>query len=293
MLKLVRYTDHGAPARIGLLDGDAIADLTDVAPGLVDLVAALNLKRQDLLELAERAGRTPLDGCRLLAPIAQPSKIFCVGKNSRKHREELVANGMLNEDPQEPTGFVKLVSTMVGDHAEVERPDGITTLDYEPELTFIVSKPAFRVKGGAAQSFVGGITVLNDMTAREIQKQEVKSGTKFWTAKNMPGFCPVGPAVVPLYEIADAYDLWLTCSVNGEQRLRVNTNEHIFRIEQILEHFTRYMPFEPGDLIATGAPRGTAISHPNAAELYMRPGDTCVAGIEGLMELTTHIIAAR
>ena len=198
---------------------------------------------------------------------------------------------MLNEDPQEPTGFVKLVTTLVGEGAHVERPDGITTMDYEPELAYIVTRRAHRVDRASARSFVGGITLLNDLTAREIQKQEVISGTKFWTAKNMPGFCPVGPFVVPMYEVADPYDLWLTCAVNGQDRLRVNTSEHIFRIEDILLHFTRYMPFEAGDIIATGAPRGTAISHPNAAELYLKPGDTCVAGLEGLMQLTTHVVA--
>jgi 5-carboxymethyl-2-hydroxymuconate isomerase len=101
----------------------------------------------------------------------------------------------------------------------------------------------------------------------------------------------VGPYAVPLAEIADPYDLWLTCEVNGQQRLRVNTDEYIHRIDGIIAHFSRFMPFEVGDVIATGAPRGTAIGHPNAAELYLKPGDTCVAGLEDVMRITTHIVA--
>lgn len=292
MLKLARFSLGTGSSRIAALEGDVLLDLTEASGPDWTLECALALPPEDLRALVTSASqRHDLADVVLLPPIANPSKIFCVGKNSRKHREELIANNMLNEDPQEPTGFVKLVSTLVGEGASVERPDGITTLDYEPELAFIVTRHAYRVEAAQARCFVGGITILNDLTAREIQKREVASGTRFWTSKNMPRFCPVGPVVVPLSEIADPYDLWLTCTVNGQHRLRVNTNEHIFRIEGILQHFTRFMPFEPGDIIATGAPRGTAISHANSAELYMKPGDTCVAGIEGVMQLTTHIVA--
>jgi 5-carboxymethyl-2-hydroxymuconate isomerase len=292
MIKLANYRRAGEIApRVGLVHENMIFDLTERIGVRGSVEALLALEPKALRSLVATTGpRVPLADVALLPPVLEPSKIFCVGKNSRVHREELVREGMLKEDPQEPTGFVKLVSTMVGEGAAVRRPDGITTFDYEPELAFIVAKPAFRVSRADAHSVVGGITILNDLTAREIQKQEVASGTRFWTAKNMPGFCPVGPVAVPLWEIADPYDLWLTCTVNGTQRLRVNTNEHIFRIDRIIEHFTRFMPFEPGDVIATGAPRGTAISQPNAAELYMKPGDVCVAGLEGVMELTTHII---
>ncbi|WP_158541401.1 MULTISPECIES: fumarylacetoacetate hydrolase family protein [unclassified Pseudomonas] len=268
-----------------------IADLTSLIGAQTTLESLLAFEPDALRSLAARAGHhRELSGVELLPAVLQPSKIFCVGKNSRVHREELVRENMLKEDPQEPTGFVKLPSTMVGEGASVLRPEGITTLDYEPELAFVVSRPAHRTKRSDAHAVIGGITILNDLTARAIQKQEVASGTKFWTAKNMPGFCPTGPFVVPIWEIADPYNLWMTCKVNGQERLRVNTNEHIFRIDQIIEHFTRWMPFEPGDVISTGAPRGTAISHPNADELYLKPGDVCVAGIEGVMELTTHIV---
>lgn len=141
-----------------------------------------------------------------------------------------------------------------------------------------------------AREHVGGITVLNDLTAREIQNQAVMSGTKFWTSKNMPGFCPVGPDAVPLAEIADPHDPLLTCEVNGQQRLRVSTDAPIHRIEGIIAHVTRFVPFEAGDVIATGAPRGTAIGHAKAAELHLKPGDVCVAGLEGVMRLTTRIL---
>lgn len=293
MIRLATFLAAGdLRPRLGAVEGESLRDLSATHGPDWDMRRALLLPLAELRAMIAAAGRVlPLADCHILPPIPNPGKIFCVGKNSKVHRAELVAQGMLKEDPQEPTGFVKLPETLVGEGARVVRPDGISTFDYEPELAFVVTKRAFHVKREEARDYVGGITVLNDLTAREIQKQEVISGTKFWVSKNMPGFCPVGPYVVPLGEVADPYDLWLTCDVNGERRLRVSTDEYIHRIEGILAHFTRFMPFEVGDIIATGAPRGTAIGHANAAELYMKPGDVCVAGLEGLMELTTHIVA--
>lgn len=293
MIRLASFLSPGdVRPRLGALEGEAMLDLSAAHGPDWDMRRALALPIEELRSFVAAAKiRLPLAECHLLPPIPDPGKIFCVGKNSRVHREELVAQGMLKEDPQEPTGFVKLPEVLVGEGARVVRPEGITTFDYEPELAFIVTRRAHRVPRERARDHVGGITVLNDLTAREIQKQEVASGTRFWTSKNMPGFCPVGPYAVPLAEVADPYDLWLTCEVNGQQRLRVNTNEYIHRIEGIIAHFSRFMPFEVGDVIATGAPRGTAIGHPNAAELYLKPGDVCVAGLEGLMQITTRIVA--
>jgi 5-carboxymethyl-2-hydroxymuconate isomerase len=293
MIRLASFLSPGdVRPRLGAAEGEQIRDLTAAHGPDWDMRRALALPIGELRAMVAAATVTlPRAACHLLPPIPDPGKIFCVGKNSKVHRAELVAQGMLKEDPQEPTGFVKLREVLVGEGARVARPDGITTFDYEPELAFIVTRRAFQVPRERARDHVGGITVLNDLTARQIQKQEVVSGTKFWVSKNMPGFCPVGPYAVPLAEVADPYDLWLTCEVNGVPRLRVSTDEYIHRIEGIIAHFTRFMAFEAGDIIATGAPRGTAIGHPNAAELYLKPGDVCVAGLEGLMRLTTRIVA--
>jgi 5-carboxymethyl-2-hydroxymuconate isomerase len=293
MIRLATFLSPGdVRPRLGAVEGEAVLDLSAAHGRDWDMRRALALPIGELRGFVAAATvRLPRAACHLLPPVPDPGKIFCVGKNSKVHRAELVAQGMLKEDPQEPTSFVKLSETLVGEGARVARPAGITTFDYEPELAFIVTRRAFGVPRERAREYVGAITVLNDLTAREIQKQEVQLGTKFWVSKNMPGFCPVGPYAVPLAEIADPYDLWLTCAVNGQGRLRVNTDEYIHRIEGIIAHFSRFMPFEVGDVIATGAPRGTAIGHPNAAELYLKPGDVCVAGLEGVMEITTRIVA--
>lgn len=223
-------------------------------------------------------------------PVPNPSKFLAVGKNYRAHLSELQRNGLIKEIPNEPTGFIKLNASLNGHGGMVRRPEGITTFDYEPELAFVIGTRATGVKAENALDHVLGITAFNDLTAREIQKREVESGTRFWTAKNMPGFGPLGPYVVTLDEVEDLNELWLSCSVNGEQRLRFSTCDQIFKIPQIIEHFSRYIPLEPGDVMATGCQEGTAFGRPNAAELFLRPGDVVDVTLEGFMTLRTHVI---
>lgn len=308
LLTFVRQKAGEAPRPGAFLDGE-IVDLAaaharygDRSPFPTSLRALL--AAEDGLAMAERAlaalrngGRHGLylarDEVRLLAPVPDPGKFLCVGKNNRSHLEELARNQLIKEIPQEPTGFIKLNSVIVGDDAEVERPRGITTLDYEPELVFVIGRRAFHTPKEKALAHVAGITLTNDLSAREIQKREVASGTRFWTAKNMPGFGPVGPFLATMDEIPDPHDLWITCSVNGERRMRVHTGDVIFRIGDVIEHFSRWMPLDPGDMIAMGAPAGVAVGQPNADELYLKPGDCVEIAFEGAAPLRTHIIAPR
>jgi acylpyruvate hydrolase len=290
-------------ARFGIVRGDTVVDVVAAANRLHRMVPATSVKialtsgaqtiaaLEELAVAAERAGLTrPIAGLKFLPPIPDPSKFFCVGKNNRKHREELAANKMLTEVPNEPTGFIKLVSTMSGDGDEVIKPADITTLDYEPELCYVVGKRAHGVKKADAMDYISGFTLTNDISAREIQQREVASGSRFWTAKNMPGFGAVGPFVLTMDEVPDTDNLWVTCDVNGKRRLRSNTGDYLYKISDVLAHFSRYVVFEPGDLIAMGAPSGVAVGQPNAAELYLQPGDDMVIAFEGLMSLRTRIV---
>lgn len=307
-MRLATFVDPqlGNEARFGVIRGDHLVDVVLAANALRRAVPAGSVKLaltsgahtlaalNELVMAAERAKLLrPIAGVKFLPPIPDPSKFFCVGKNTKKHREELVANKMLTEMPNEPTGFVKLVSTMSGDGDEVVKPADITTLDYEPELCYVVGKRAHGVKKAEAMDYIAGFTLMNDVSAREIQKREVASGSRFWTAKNMPGFAPVGPYILTMDEVADTDNLWVTCDVNGKQRLRSNTGDYLYKIADVLEHFSRYVVFEPGDLIAMGAPSGVAVGQPNAAELYLKPGDDMVISFEGLMSLRTRIVAPR
>jgi 2-keto-4-pentenoate hydratase/2-oxohepta-3-ene-1,7-dioic acid hydratase in catechol pathway len=228
---------------------------------------------------------------RYLPLIGDADKFLCVGRNYRERLEELQRSHLITEAPQEPTGFVKLNSSLVGHKAHVVRPDGIVRLDYEPELVFVIGRRALAVRKAEVFKYVAGVTILNDLTDRDSQERDVKSGSRFWTGKNIPGFGPLGPELITLDEIADPYDLWMTCSVNGRERLRVNTREQIWKLPDIVEHFSRYIPIEPGDMISTGAPGGGAIGRPDAAELFLKPGDVVECAIEGYARLRTTIVA--
>ena len=225
-----------------------------------------------------------------LPPITNAEKFLCVGKNYRTHLEELKRTNLIKEIPQEPTSFIKLNSCLSGHEAKVVRPKGITRLDYEPELVFVIGKRALGAKKAEAMDYVAGVTILNDLTCRDLQLREVASGSRFWTGKNIPGFGPLGPEIVTIDEIPDVYNLWMTCSVNGQERMRVNTVDQIWKISDILEHFSRFIPIEAGDMFSTGAPGGVAVGKENAEDLYLKPGDVVECAIDGISTLRTTII---
>lgn len=316
-MKLMTFTPKGQDGvpRLGALVNDDIVDLAALDgawrqqnPGSEPLPATMRAllaageaglaRVRTLLGYGERPPR-PLHrdwiykpaAVRFFPPVTDAEKFLCVGKNYRQHLEELRRNDLLLETPQEPTSFVKYNYCLSGHDWEVERPEGIVRLDYEPELVFVIGKRALGVKKAEAFEYVAGITILNDLTCRDLQKREVASGSRFWTGKNIPGFGPLGPCIITLDEIRDPYDLWMTCSVNGERRMRFNTVDQIWKLPDIMEHFSRFIPFEPGDLFATGTPGGTAIGKPNAAELFLKPGDVVECAIEGMMALRTRIVA--
>jgi acylpyruvate hydrolase len=305
-MRLATFTDDLLEPRFGVVRGEKVFDVVAIAGAFNKPAPARSVKYaltsgpqtlaalRKLVDLSEsRDVYRPVSGVRFLPPISDSSKFFCVGKNNKKHREELKANKMLTEVPNEATGFIKLVDTMSGDGDEVVRPADITTLDYEPELCYVVGKRAHGAKKADAMDYIAGFTLMNDISARQIQQREVASGSRFWTAKNMPGFAPVGPYILTMDEVADTENLWVTCHVNSQPRLRSNTGDYLYKIADVLEHFSRYVVFEPGDLIAMGAPSGVAVGQPNAAELYLKPGDDMVISFEGLMSLRTRIVAPR
>jgi 5-carboxymethyl-2-hydroxymuconate isomerase/acylpyruvate hydrolase len=286
--------DNPTP-RTGLRNGRRILDLSAYGfPARMKDLLAGGQPVLDALKNLDLTNPTTLADTSItwLPPVPDADKFLCVGKNYRTHLAELRANDLLTETPQEPTAFVKLNSCLVGHEAHVAKPHGITRLDYEPELVFVIGRRALGVKNDIEiEDYVAGVTLLNDLTDRDMQKREVASGSRFWTSKNAPGFGPLGPEIVTLDEVEDPYDLWLTCSVNGEERMRVNTRDQIWKIGDILEHFSRTMPIEPGDMFSTGAPGGVAVGKPNAEALFLKPGDVVECSIEGITTLKTTIVA--
>jgi 2-keto-4-pentenoate hydratase/2-oxohepta-3-ene-1,7-dioic acid hydratase in catechol pathway len=303
-----------APGRLGIGMGDHLLDVAEATrlagPGAGGVGATLRdvltegpnalARLHELASIVDRdkdrfaSALHKHDAVRFLPPVADPDKFLCVGKNYRTHLEELKRTNLIREMPTEPTGFVKIRSALTGHDADVIRPAPVTHLDYEPELVFVIGKAGSQIPADRAFDHVVGVTLLNDLTCRDTQLREVASGTRFWTAKNAPGFGPVGPYVVTMDEVRDPYDLWLSCRVNGETRMRVNTAEQIWKLPDIVAHFSRLIPLAPGDMFSTGAPGGVAVGKPNAEELYLKPGDVVECVLEDLdLVLRNRIVSAN
>ncbi len=307
-MRLITYYQQGGLPRIGVRVGHRVLDIEagsrvdgEPLPGTMKTLLREGrgaLSRVQALAKAAQTNAGRFAGAmveeraiRFLPPVPDADKFLCVGKNYRSHLEELKRNDLIKEMPEEPTGFIKLNSSLVGHNTKVVKPEGIAHLDYEPELVFVIGRRALGVGKEDAMDYAVGVTILNDLTDRDMQKREVASGSRFWTSKNAPGFGPLGPEIVTMDEIADPYDLWMTCSVNGEERMRVNTREQIWKLPDIIEHFSRNIPIEPGDMFSTGAPGGVAVGKANAQDLYLKPGDVVECSIEGITTLRTTIVA--
>ena len=307
-MRLITFTRSGSSiteigARLPLDAGDRILPFADFAKKLgmkqfpSDMKTFLRsgdeVMNQAKSWVASNGGHSDLlldaKTITYLPPIMDADKFLCVGKNYRTHLEELKRTNLIKEIPQEPTSFIKLNSCLSGHNATVVRPKGITKLDYEPELVFVMGKRALGAKKSEAMDYIAGVTILNDLTCRDLQLREVASGSRFWTGKNIPGFGPLGPEIITIDEIPNPYDLWMTCSVNGEERMRVNTQDQIWKISDILEHFSRFIPIEAGDMFSTGAPGGVAVGKENAEALYLKPGDVVECAIDGISTLRTTI----
>jgi 2-keto-4-pentenoate hydratase/2-oxohepta-3-ene-1,7-dioic acid hydratase in catechol pathway len=229
---------------------------------------------------------------RFLPPLPDPARLRCAGINHRARFEELHAGGLVEHMPAELAGFDKTDIALVGHNARVAKPATISRLDYEPELVFVIGRRALGLDRDAdAEDYLAGITLLNDFVDRDGQKRDAESGAPYWASKHAPGFAALGPELVTLDEVGDLDDLWMTCSVNGEERLRVNTADQLWRIEDLLAAFCKAGALEPGDMLSSGVPGGTAMRGTDA-RLYLKPGDVVDCTLEGLTTLRTTIVAA-
>jgi len=178
---------------------------------------------------------------------------------------------MLTEVPNEPTGFIKLISTMSGDGDEVTKPDDITRSITSRSFCYVVASAP--MASGRPTRWSTSLLYAHQRCQRA-RNPEARGRLRLSVLDRQEhaGFAPVGPFILTMDEVADTDNLWSPADVNGQQALRSNTNDYLYKIADVLEHFSRHVVFEPGDLIAMGAPSGVAVGQPNAAELYLQPG---------------------
>lgn len=193
-------------------------------------------------------------GFRYGVPIARPSKIIALGRNYMAHIKELQ-----HEVPKEPLFFSKAASALIAHEEAIVIPEWLNTrVDHEAELAVIIGKTCKNVSEEEAMEYVAGYTILNDVTARDLQKEDIDHGNPWFRSKSIDTFCPMGPYFVPVDEIENPQDLEIQLKVNNEIRQYSNTKHMIFPIPKIISTISKYMTLHPGDIIATGTPEGVS-----------------------------------
>jgi 2-keto-4-pentenoate hydratase/2-oxohepta-3-ene-1,7-dioic acid hydratase in catechol pathway len=218
----------------------------------------------------------------LLAPIPRPAKnIFCIGKNYADHAKEL---GGKSHIPEHLIVFSKVPTTVIGHEETILRHAGVTDeVDYEGELAVVIGKRGRAIRKEEAFDYVFGYTIINDVTARDLQERH----EQYLLGKSLDTFCPMGPWIVHRSLIENPNKLQMETKVNGEIRQKANTEQFIFNIETIIETISRGITLEPGDIIATGTPAG--VGKGMKPPRFLQAGDVVEITIEGIGTLRNTV----
>jgi 2-keto-4-pentenoate hydratase/2-oxohepta-3-ene-1,7-dioic acid hydratase in catechol pathway len=233
----------------------------------------------------------PLADVTLEAPLPRPLRnVFCVGKNYHEHAHEFARSGFDSSAasgavPDAPIVFSKVPESVTGPGAPIRFDPAVSTaIDYEAELAVVIGKGGRRIPRARALEHVWGYTIINDVTARDVQGRH-----KQWLlGKSFDSFCPMGPWLVSAEEV-DPADTDVKCWVNGELRQSANTRDFIFDIPAVIEAISAGITLLPGDLIATGTPAGVGIGF--NPPRYLKHGDTVRIQIENIGVLENDVVA--
>jgi len=229
----------------------------------------------------------PINDVEWLAPIPRPMKnIMCLGWNYADHvSESAQASGRKSEPPKDPVVFTKNITSVTGPYADIPVHAGVTSqLDWEVELGVIIGVGGRNIPRERALAHVFGYTVINDVSARDLQFRH----KQFFLGKSLDGGCPMGPVVVTADEIADPQNLRLRSWVNGELKQDGSTCDMIFDIATIIETLSRGMTLEPGDIIATGTPSGVGFAR--TPPEFLKQGDVVECEVEGVGRLVNRVV---
>lgn len=222
-----------------------------------------------------------------LAPVPRPRKnVMCLGLNYLEHAEETAEHvGRSAKKPQYPIVFTKATSSVTAHQADIHYdPASCSQLDWESELGVIIGTGGRGIKVENALDHVFGYTVINDLSARDLQFNH----KQFFLGKSIDGGCPVGPHIITADEIADPQNLNISCRVNGVNKQMSNTRNMIFNIAEIIATLSLGMTLEPGDIIATGTPSGVGFVREPAE--FLKPGDVVECEVEKVGLLKNQII---
>lgn len=257
-------------ANLSSLGYRSVRNIIEAGPDALDRVR----------KIESSAPRIPLARVTLHAPIPRPPRVFAIGLNYQKHADE---SKMAVQ--KVPTVFLKLTSSIVGPDALVILPRISTQPDYEAEFAVVIGKRGYQIAEKDWQQHVFGYTIVNDVSARDIQL-----ATSQWTlGKSFPTFTPMGPAIVTADEIADPHALDISLAINGETLQSSNTSDLIFKIPALIAHLSSLTPLEAGDIISTGTPEGVGLGR--KPQRWLKPDEEMVVSVEKIGQLRNRTIA--
>lgn len=287
-MKFATAEINGEPT-IGIVTEETFLDLHATSKGSFPktMIEAIQLG-DDFIKKAVELQKTkdgigiPLTEIKLLAPIPRPAKnIFCVGKNYVDHAIEM---GSKDDIPTAPLVFSKTPTTVIGPNERIPLHKEVTEqLDYEGELAVIIGKKGKSINRDEAMDYVFGYTIINDVTARDLQKRH----KQFLIGKSLDGSCPMGPFIVHKSQIKDPHDLKIVTKINGEVRQNASTSQFIFDIPELISVLSKGMTLEPGDIIATGTPSGVGAGF--KPPKVLSAGDVVEITIEGIGTLANRV----
>lgn len=286
-MKLVTFS-VGTEERVGVVDAErgVVRDVTALLPpgtGVLGLIEGWAEYAPVLQQGGEGQPEQPLEAAQLLAPIPSPRRnIFCVGKNYRDHVLEFGRSGYDSPDrsedmPEHPVMFSKATTSVTGPFDDIDPHAGVTAeLDYEAELGVIIGRGGRGISREDAFDHVWGYTIINDFTARDLQR----SHKQWLIGKSLDTHCPMGPYAVSADEVVDITALVVESHVNGERRQSAPVKDLIFDIPELIATLSAGITLLPGDLIATGTPAGVGIGFDPPR--FMVSGDVIEVSVTGL-----------
>ena len=287
-MRLVTFKT-GVESRIGAIDGNEIVDLTstgDFPADMIDLITGWSLSGA---EAAMKTGkRVPISEAQLQAPLRMRKNVFAVGRNYRDHAKEFSDSGFDASEkqvvPDNPVIFTKAPTSVIGpDDPIVLANDPTGTTDYEGEMAVVIGRRAKNVSRDEALAHVFGWTIVNDVTARDLQKRHVQ----WFVGKSPDTFCPMGPCITTRDELPDIRSSWMRTHVNGVLRQEAPISALIFDTESLIVTLSEVLTLEPGDVIATGTGLGVGIGFDPPQ--YLSPGDVVEISIDGIGTLRNPV----
>jgi 2-keto-4-pentenoate hydratase/2-oxohepta-3-ene-1,7-dioic acid hydratase in catechol pathway len=287
-VRLVNFSLDGDRA-LGVLDGDEIVDLsTSGLPGdTIELISQWD--RAKMEHAMAVSPRLRADSARLLAPLRPRKNVIAVGRNYLDHAQEFSASGFDASEkqmiPDFPVIFTKAPTSVIGPGEPIVLANDPTgTTDYEGEMAVVMGRTARNVSRDDALGHVFGWTIVNDVTARDLQKRHVQ----WFVGKSPDTFCPMGPAITTIDELPDIATSRLRTRVNGDLRQEAPISDLIFDVPTLIATLSEVMTMEPGDVIATGTGQGVGIGFD--PPVYLAAGDVVEISIDGIGTLSNPVV---